>query len=215
VLYYESGANFAAGNTFSITDGTNTETWTFVAGAPAGNQVQVQGTVGESMQSLCARINATGTLWTAAEPTDLGLGLTNACVILRRAQGEVAYKDRIYATTAPQLGVLNYSKGVQYCSYAVPGDLDWPEFVTPLPTTDPEVQYFGWGSNNAPGGLVLGVLDNQQGWLYKANRQVGGASSWVSSDLYTPGAPVDWTPPAPTSISEALDRLAVVAPSSP
>lgn len=208
ILYYDSGANFTVGNTVSLTDGVTTETWTFVAGAPGANEVQIQLTVQESLQGLCAAIASGGVTWGAAEAEDLGLGLANACVIYRRVQSRPAYADRVFGTTTPVLGAVDFSRSVSYQTYAPFGDLDNLRFESPLQTTDPGGSYCGFGLNNAPGGFAVVVIDDVPGWTYKSNKSDGGTSSWTKVDAYDGTNAVVWDQPGPTNLNEAVERIA-------
>lgn len=210
VLYYASGANFVAGNTVSITDGTTTETWTAVVGAPAGNQFQIGVSITESMDSLCARIAATGVLWGAAEFTDFTLGVSNACVIYRRDQDAAGYPDRIFATSTPVLGVLDFSRGAKYGTYGPTGDLNWPQTVSPLETADPGVPYFGWGEGSCPGGFLIVVLDEVDNVIWKSNKSAGAGSNWQQVQSFTADDDAAWVDPNPTTTTEAINRIAAV-----
>lgn len=208
---YVSGANFAPGDTFSITDGTTTETWTATAGAPGANEFQIQATPSESNQALCAAIESDGVLWGAAEPVGgLDLGFGSICILYRRDQDAPAYLDRVFATTTPVLGVLDFNRAMAYESYSVPGDVDYPTVVTPIPTVDPEVPYFGWGTPNAPAGTLIALLDEVPGgWVYRGTRALGaGTAAWATVEGYTPADPIAWNSHPPATVTEALDRIA-------
>lgn len=205
-MYYVSGSNFAVGNTVTITNGTDTETYTAVAGAPGARQFQVGAGVQESMQSLCSQIRANSTYWTTGTPTALPFDVTYPCVVMRRNQNNSSYGDRIYANCAPQLGIANYGAGYAYGTYAYPGDQDFPVLGN-MPVSDDQRTTFGWGENSATGGLVVALVDRQPGKLaYRGNRLAGGGT-WTPFNEYSPAALI-WADPQPTNLQDAVTRLA-------
>lgn len=211
-----TGANFTVGNTVSLTDGTSTETWTCVAGAPGANQFQRGATLDESMDSLCSQVAANSTLWTTADFVASPLQPTG-CVYMRRVQSNGAYADRIFATSSATLQVWDYSRGPGFGTYAYPGDLGFPT-LRAVPTSDDGVPVFGWGENAVPGGFVVDIIDvnPNSGMFYRANRQIAPTvGTWTSDVAYTPFDAGVWAAPAPTNIYDAIDRIANVVGTTP
>ena len=127
----------SVGQTFIISDGSATETWTAVASGATGFQFNIGGTVNDTMQNLSDAITANSTLWSSAiSDTLLDLN-TRVIVIWRTAQALTSYDDRIFGTA-----------GGEYVNYN--GELDYEiSTATALPGTDPGQKEFGLGRDFA------------------------------------------------------------------
>ena len=125
------------GQTFVISDGATTETWTAVASGATGFQFNIGGTVNDTMQNLSDAITANSTLWSSAiSDTLLDLN-TRVVVIWRTAQALTSYDDRIFGTA-----------GGEYVNYN--GELDYEiSTATALPAADPGQKEFGLGRDFA------------------------------------------------------------------
>jgi len=135
--------NLNATDTFILTDGTTTETWTAVAGAPAAFQVQIGGSASATLTNLVAAINGDSTLWSAVETTGLDAYFSGSndpqFVVYRTAVSTAA--DRAY-------GVLTGAQSdVQVIEFAT-GEQDYRESSgtqSDLPSADPAAKRFGFG----------------------------------------------------------------------
>ena len=134
--------NVTAGDTVVITDGTTTETFTAVAGAPAAFQFQVGASAAITTTNLVAAINADSTLWSATETSGLDSyfsGSNDPQLVVYRTAVATA-NDRVYGTlTAPT--------GIQVVEFAT-GDQDYREqsgTQSDLPSSDPGAKRFGFG----------------------------------------------------------------------
>jgi hypothetical protein len=135
--------NLAAADTFILTDGTTTETFSAVAGAPAAFQFQVGGSASATLTNLVAAINADSTLWSAVETTGLDAYFSGTndpqFVVYRTAISTAA--DRVYGVIA------NAQADVQVVEFAS-GDQDYRESSgtqSDLPAADPTAKRFGFG----------------------------------------------------------------------
>ena len=134
--------NPVATDTFILTDGTTTETFTFQAGASAGFGVQVQGTAALTLAELVARINANSTLWSALDTTQLvnyfAGAYANQAVVYRTLVSVAA--DRIHGvvTTATDIKVVEFATGDQ--DYAILSGTE-----SNIPAADPAAKRFGFG----------------------------------------------------------------------
>lgn len=140
-------ANLAAADTFIISDGSTTETWTAVAGAPAAFQFQVGGSAAATLTNLVAAINADSTLWSAVETDGLDAyfsGLNDPQFVVYRTAISSA-DDRVFGTIA------GGQAGVQVIEFAT-GDQDYREqsgTQSDLPSADPAAKRFGFGRAEA------------------------------------------------------------------
>ena len=139
--------NLAAADTFILTDGTTTETFTAVAGAPAAFQFQVGGSASATLTNLVAAINTDSTLWSAVETTGLDAYFTGSndpqFVVYRTAISSAA--DRVYGVIA------NAQADVQVVEFAS-GNQDYREdsgTQSDLPSVDPAAKRFGFGRAQA------------------------------------------------------------------
>lgn len=126
-----------AGDTFTIRDGTTTETWTF-QGASAAFQPAIGGSALLTMQNLAARINTDSTAWAASVVTTLqSINPTGNVVIIYRKVPTAAPTDRIY-------GIFTTPADAKYVNYG--GSSDYRSSTTAnLPGADPGTANFGFG----------------------------------------------------------------------
>ena len=123
------------GDTFTLTDGTNTETYTYAAVSSAFNPV-TGGTATTAMNNLAANINTNSGFWAVLVVTDLqSINATGVVMVITRKVPGATVLDRIY-------GVTFTSNIGQYVNYG--GQLDYrSSLVVNLPTTDPGSATFG------------------------------------------------------------------------
>lgn len=134
--------NPSNGDTLVITDGTTTETFTFVTTAAVPFDVQIGASAAITTTNLVAAINTDSTLWSAVETDGLDAYFTGSndpqFVIYRTAVS--SNPDRIYGTlTAPT--------GIQVIEFAT-GTQDYRESSgtqSDLPSSDPGAKRFGFG----------------------------------------------------------------------
>ena len=172
--------NPSNGDTFIITDGTTTETFTFL-NTPAGAfDVQIGGTGLITTTNLVSQINTDSTLWSAVETSGLDDYFTGTpsaqFVIYRTAYSAAA--DRVY-------GSLTVSSGIKIVEFAT-GDQDYTRQAGTegdLPSSDPAAKRFGFSRTYADLIVVethLIVEDNTQ-WTWDQDdrtwRQTGGPSN--------------------------------------
>ena len=144
-LYYLA-ANLAAGDTFIITDGTTTETWTAVAGAPAAFQFQVGASAADTQTNLVAALNADSTLRSAIETSGLddyfaGAPGTQFVAYRTVVPAGGSADDRVYGVIA------GGQAGVKVVEFAT-GDQDYTSAAgteSDLPALDPAAKRFGFG----------------------------------------------------------------------
>lgn len=123
--------------TFVISDGTTTETYTFLASESSAFDVAIGATVDDTMANLAQAILDDSALWEASAIDSLQDFNTRTVIIWRTAQALTSYDDRIYG-----------SAGGEYVNYN--GQLDY-EFDTSsaLPAADPGQKEFGLGRDHA------------------------------------------------------------------
>jgi hypothetical protein len=129
-------------DTFILSDGTTTETWTAVAGAPAAQQFQIGGSAAATLTNLVAAINAESTLWSAHETTGLDAYFTGA-----NDPQFVVYRTLVSAADDRAFGVLTTQAEIQVIEFAT-GDQDYREqsgTQSDLPSADPTTKTFGFG----------------------------------------------------------------------
>jgi hypothetical protein len=134
----------ADGDTFIVTDGTTTETFTFRNAPAVAFEVQIGASVAATEANLVTQINTDSTLWSASNTTNLGAYFaaapTTQFVVYRTAPSLA--DDRIYGTLAGgQAGIklveFNSSELQEYSSNSgAEGN---------LPLADPAVKTFGVG----------------------------------------------------------------------
>lgn len=134
--------NLVSGDTFIITDGTTTETFTAVAAAPAAFQFIAAGSAAATLTNLVAAINADSTLWDATEKSGLddyfASSPTEQFIVRRTLQS--ANNDRIYGVIA------GGQAGVKVVEFAT-GEQDYRQSSgteSDLPSTDPAAKRFGF-----------------------------------------------------------------------
>jgi hypothetical protein len=127
---------------FIISDGTTTETFTFVAAETVPFEVTIGGTVATTMQNLVQAINDDSTLWSAVNTTGLDAYFAsdpaNQLVIYRTAVS--TNPDRVYRLT----GTVTNIKIVEFAT----GDQDYRQqsgTESDIPAADPAAKRFGFG----------------------------------------------------------------------
>ena len=135
--------NLAAGDTFILTDGTVTETFTAVGAAPGAFEFLVGGSAAATQTNLVAAINADSTLWSAVESTGLddyfAAAPAGQFVVYRTASS--ANADRVFGTIASaqsDIKVIEFATGQQ--DYQ-----DVNGIESDLPSSDPAAKRFGFG----------------------------------------------------------------------
>jgi hypothetical protein len=132
--FFFAAAPATVGNTFVITDGTNTETYTF--SAVSGFRQPIPGvSAAASQTNLVARINSDSGFWLAQEFSDLqSINSGGNTVVLWRRVPTFPGTDRIYGTiTGATVSYVNYNAQLDYRSST----------LISLPTVDPAVETFG------------------------------------------------------------------------
>lgn len=146
--------NAANSDTFTITDGTTTETFTFLNTTSVAFDVQIGASADDTMTNLVSQINTDSTLWSAVLASDLddindGSGTStsgNVVVIYRTNQSSSSFDDRIYGSfsTASDAVYVNFN-----------GESDYEISTnTQLPSADPGQKEFGIG--DATSDLITG-----------------------------------------------------------
>lgn len=123
------------GDTFILTDGTNTETYTYSAVSSAFHPV-TGGTATTAMNNLAANITANSGFWSVTVATALqSLNATGVVMVITRKVPNTPVLDRIYGVTA----TMNIG---QYVNFG--GQPDYrSRTLSNLPTTDPGMTSFG------------------------------------------------------------------------
>jgi hypothetical protein len=125
------------GDTFILTDGTHTETYTYAASSSAFHPIP-GGTATTAMTNLATNINANSGYWASLVVTDFQSinASTGVVLVITRKLPTSTDIDRIYGVTGtPNIG--------QYVNYG--GELDYrSSSVVNLPTTDPGMVTFGF-----------------------------------------------------------------------
>jgi hypothetical protein len=169
----------AVGDTFRITDGSTTETWTAIAGASTGFSFQQGTSASATMTELAAQISAASTLWDATVVTALNsinAGTGEVLVIYRTTQA--AADDRIMTdgtanTTPADWKYVNFNGEDTYSS-AVTAN---------LPSVDPAQKEFGPGKLSAglAGGEAHVTLNGDSQYVWDADgtawTQISGTGS--------------------------------------
>ena len=184
-------ATLAVGDTFILTDGTTTETFTAVASGPAAFDFVVGGTAAATQTNLVAAINTDSTLWSAIETSGLDDYFTAAptgqFVVYRTAVSTA--DDRIYGVIA------GGQAGVKVVEFAT-GDQDYVSAAgteSDLPAVDPAAKRFGLGRAFADLISVethFIVEDNSQ-WTWDEDddlwRMTGGTAAGSAPILFGAG----------------------------
>jgi hypothetical protein len=128
--------NPANADTLTLTDGSTSETFTFLASPAASFDVQIGATAADTMENLATTLNTDSTAWKGLYTTDLGQ-LNTGVVVIYRANYATTSQDRIFGsfTTAADVRQVNYN-----------GENDYSRSTaTAIPTSDPGVRTFGFG----------------------------------------------------------------------
>lgn len=196
LAYVAATLSTTPADTFTISDGTTTETWTAVAGAPAAFQFTAGVSAAADQTALVAAINNDSTLWSAVETSGLDdyfAGTPTAqFVVYRTATVDPATTaDRLYGTlfSATSIKVCEFASLLQDYTSAAATESD-------LPAADPSAKRFGMGRQFA--NLIsvethLAVEDNSQ-WtwdedddLWQLTGGVGAVAepplTWSAEDL--------------------------------
>lgn len=165
VSYVAATLSTTPADTYTIDDGTVTETWTAVAAAPAAFQFIGGVSAAADQAALVAAINNDSTLWSAVETSGLddyfaGTPSTQF-VVYRKATSSNA--DRVYGTlfAASSIKVAEFATGLQDYTSAAGTESD-------LPAADPSAKRFGFGRDFASLFTVethFAVEDNSQ-WTW-------------------------------------------------
>lgn len=174
--------NAAVGDTFTISDGTTTETWTAVGGPPAANQFNQSGTLAQTLESLATQISANSARWDAEwygqSLNNVFLGATGGGVVIYQTSPQLAGPARLYGTFASASSARTFDFS---------GDPDYRRVGEPtadvqLPSVDPGVKTFGFNTFSQDavdqGDTYISILDQV---AFQSNRflsnynQLGGA----------------------------------------
>jgi len=131
-----------ANDTFILTDGTTTETFTFKATEAAAFDVAIGATAADTLANLVQAINDDSTLWSAVDTTGLdayfAAAYANQAVIYRTAVSTAS--DRAYGSiTGSVLKVVEFDNAQQQ-DYDIAAGTEQN-----LPSADPTTKTFGFG----------------------------------------------------------------------
>lgn len=196
-LFRMTGGVPLAANTFSITNGTVTETYTFVVAAGAPFEVTIGASAAATMQNLVGVINVDSVLWQADIVRFPGSGsLAIAIVRLVQAVEGLSFDlaDRAFGTIAaaatPKVGTYPQSDGFVPLSYSTPS-------ISDLPGADALVGFAGWSSVTLLSDKAfVTVMDDDTSGVYQVINPFGGG-------------PGDWK-----YVSDAIDPTLVIPPGS-
>jgi hypothetical protein len=136
-------ANPTASNTFVITDGTTTETYTFVATETAAFEVAIGGSAAATLTNLIQAINDDSALWSAVGTTGLDAYFAAAYAtqgVVYRTAASTA-NDRVYGTISPTTAIkVNEFVTAGYNDYTNEAATE-----SNLPSADPAAKRFGFG----------------------------------------------------------------------
>jgi len=156
--------NMSDGNTFILTDGTNTETYEFDDDSNV-NIGNVPVTIGldeiATLNNLSTEINSNSVYWSSIVVNTLDYLNTDTLIIYRKIQSEPSDNDRIY-------GTLDNQSNIQYVNYNNENDYS-KVILDPLPNTDTNIKTFGFGrvsTNLFPFELHISFSENV---IYKWN----------------------------------------------
>jgi hypothetical protein len=209
-LFGFTTANPAINDTLSITDGTTTEEYTFVAAAGAAFEVTIGASKDLTLANLAVAINADSVLWEGAFVANPQTG-AQACAIIRLLQEKEHYPDRAFGTidAAADAFVGSFDdvdgSGTLRLSYSQ------ADFIA-LEAADPEVNYAGFATvEPVLDGQTVIVIDSRTDGYYQALNPLGPASdgSWklVAAPSDAPGAALTG---AGTTLLTRQTRLVVV-----
>jgi hypothetical protein len=187
--------NVVATDTFTISDGTTTEVWTFVAGVPAAFQIQVGGTIAVTLQNMATAISGDSTLWDGVYSTT-NVHTNQGSLVIHRIAQPVAGADRIFGSfaSASTKRYVNLSQSVDYRG------AQETSFDVEIPVADPATKTFGPGRLDSTlwnGDTFPSILDQKQhavrfgtGWVEVSNAthtgDVTGASALtIAADAVT------------------------------
>ncbi len=170
--------NYTAGDPFSISNGTVTETWLAVAAAPGPFEFLIGASWGDSLTDLARAITADSALWfgekltqqqrLAPGPGDIG----EALAVVRVAAGSiVGFPDRIFGTlTAGTVQTQDYSGQHDYSPDASP--------TVAIPAADPAAK-FGFGFTAAGNTTGQVFTSTEQGLTYQVKAGTGLAAAQI------------------------------------
>jgi hypothetical protein len=191
IAFYLDG-NATATDTFVISDGSVTETYTFKATATTTYDIVVGGSADATMVNIQTAINNDSGAWNARLVTELdsindGSGTSTAgavLVIFRTTQAASKY-DRIYSS-----GANNTQANWQYVNFA--GEDDYTKISSSqLPSADPAAKQFGPGTVTASltAGEAHVALNNDAQYVWDADGaqwiQISGTGQITAGDGLT------------------------------
>lgn len=163
-----------ATDTWILTDGTTTETFTFVATETVAFDVAVGASADAAMDNFAQAINDDSTLWSAVVLADLesinnGSGTSTAgkvLVVYRTNQAADSYDDRMYGTWGTQANA-------RYVNFN--GEYDYQKSANAaLGTADPAQKEFGFG--RATASLIANeahaTRNEDEGWMWDSDTGV-------------------------------------------
>ncbi len=189
--------DLAPGDTFIITDGSTTETFTGVGAAPAAFQFVAGSGITTTTANLVAAINADSTLWSAVTTTGLGTYFSSPLdpsIVVYRTLATTGNADRVYGVIAgaqSDIQVIQFGSNTFDYAKPTPGQID-------LPAADPVTQYAGFG--RATAGLLPGethqTVESSSAYTWDADDAVwqqtsspASANPSKGSDTYAASAP--------------------------
>lgn len=186
---FRVASTLTVGDTFVLTDGTTTETWTAVGAAPGAFQFIGGVSAAADQAALVAAINTDSTLWDALETSGLDTYFAGTpasqFVVYRTAPVATATADRAYGTlfSAASIKAVEFATGLQDYTQASGTESN-------LPAADPAAKRFGFGRLEA--GLLtvethFVVEDNTQ-WTWDDDDQ-----TWrLTGSAVNSTAPLTW-----------------------
>lgn len=171
------GNNPVDGNTLSITDGTTTETFTFLLAPVNPFEVQIGGSVVATLSNLVSQINSDSVLW-KSEFFDNPQANSNAAVIIRKTQSVESYPDRVYGTFGGGVNpfVTDYVQpdGAILLSYS-------SSTVVAIPAADPGEGYSGFSTVSPllDGSFVTVINARNDGVYQVQNPLASGSGRWI------------------------------------
>lgn len=171
-MLFAFAANLTATDTFILTDGTTTETWTAVAGAPAAFQFQIGGSAAATLTNLVAAINNDSTLWSAVETDGLDAYFASdpaSQMVIHRTLVTIA-DDRAYGTISggqADVRAVEFATGAQDYRQASGTESD-------LPGADPAAKRFGVGRlfANLNGGDTHRIANDNTAFTWDSDDEI-------------------------------------------
>jgi hypothetical protein len=163
---FSIAVNPTANDTFIVTDGTTTETFTFKAARAVAFDVAIGLDAAATLVNLVAAINSDSTLWSALDTVNLSAYFAGAyatqAVICRTAYSAAA--DRLYGslTAADGIKVVSFAGATQDYTVAAGTEAN-------LPATDPAAKRFGFGRAYASLTALESHSNAETGWAYEWN----------------------------------------------